>query len=181
MLDRKQIDARMKALQADVQAAYNDLCTGRIKQQRFDAVMDKAEAEKAKLEAVMRAKSYGSCASPAEYQQRALSEPRSKSAPKRNELAFLPTHLSQEQWHALHKAAESRAYGMTVSVADSPYGQQAIARCKARMEYETAAGDSLFKGGQVGLKAPPSYSPLEGTAGSLLEPLLIPDAFRQQL
>ncbi len=38
----------------------------------------------------------------------------------------------------------------------------------------------MHPGAGVGLKAAPSYSPLEGAAGSLLQPILLPDAFPLQ-
>ncbi|WP_197507404.1 phage major capsid protein [Mycobacterium sp. 852002-50816_SCH5313054-b] len=187
MLNQAQIDAGFKALDASAQAALADLNAGRINQTKFDAIMDKAEQESAKLKAAKenrsRAMQYASLASPAEHgitgdprQAAVFTQPaRPKSAPKRNELALLPTHLSQEQWRAMHKAVEARAYGFTVAVADSPFGQQQIARMKARLE---SGGDKMMSvSDNVGLKATPSYSPLEGSPGSLLEPILLPDAF----
>jgi HK97 family phage major capsid protein len=185
-IDRYQYQTRAKALQADVNAAFKDLTARRITEKKFNAVCDAAEAEHEKLATQYRTYAKGmrfaSNASPSEHGRGSddpgntpFTETRTK-AMKRNELAFSPFHLTHDNWRQLIHAAEAKAYGFTVSVADTPFGRAAT----QSMETRIAREKTLRDGDGIHSKAP-AYSPVEGAAGSLLEPLLMPDVFRQEL
>jgi HK97 family phage major capsid protein len=187
-MDRNQYLARLKSLDADAQAAYKDLTAKKINAARFNQVMDACEREKDKLATGLRtytkAMSMRSNADPVPYggppdQSQPASfntpQPRTKAL-KRNELAFSPFDATHDDWRRLIHAAEAKAYGTTVELANSPRGKVAVQSMFTRLAHE-----KTMKGGDGIHNKAPSYSPVEGAAGSLLEPLLMPDVFRQEL
>lgn len=60
---QEQADIRLKSLRVDCQAAYKDLCNGRISERKFNEVMSKAEADAEKIETAVethkKAKGFG--------------------------------------------------------------------------------------------------------------------------
>lgn len=176
MLNQGQINARLKALQADTETAYADFRTGRINSKKFDAVMDAAEAEHKKLgesqRTLRKALGFASCASPAEFGgfagQPAFTQHRttkSMSEPyEQNAFAASPLHASQGQWEQLFDAARHNS-NFAFSVKAPGFG--------------SAVDKTMYGRSGVGLKAGGPDFTVEGAAGSLLPPQLIPAAFRE--
>ena len=55
-MNREQGEARIKSLQADANAAYQDMVAGKITEKKFNSVMDRAEAERDHIDAQMQSR-----------------------------------------------------------------------------------------------------------------------------
>lgn len=168
-------EARLKSLESEF---GGKVMSGECSTEEADEYQRRWHALDVQVKSARRAAQFsggpsddGSNPDPAAQQQQQppfTPQARTTKAMRRNELAFSPFHLTNDDWRGLIHAAEAKAFGYTVSLADTAYGQQQITKMKARLET------------QARMKAP-AYSPVEGAAGSLLEPLLMPDVFRQEL
>jgi HK97 family phage major capsid protein len=110
VLRETQVQTRHAALQADVDAAYADLTARRITQKQFDEVMDRAERELKKLNALAHVGS----SSPGDYQAvRAAGGSHFKSVRQKN---LSPLDIPQSELENMYEAARcKRPYRATIT------------------------------------------------------------------
>jgi Phage capsid family len=107
MLTQAQINIRNKAIQVDVDAAYDDFVNHKITQQKFDSVMDAAEKESTKLktaqQTIHKSMRFASGASPDEY------DPRSEFTAKGVRCKNLsPFDIDPDELHHMYEAAKRK-------------------------------------------------------------------------
>jgi HK97 family phage major capsid protein len=106
-MNREQGVARLKSLEADVNAAYGDFKSGKVSSKRFDEVMTAAEKESEKIRTAVRthdkARGYATCASPSEYDPAA--ESRMKAVKQKN---LSPADVPREEMYAMWEAAKHK-------------------------------------------------------------------------
>jgi HK97 family phage major capsid protein len=102
----EQAEVHLKALEADVNAAYSDFKTGRINERRWDQVMTAAENRREKILTAVRthnkARGFASCASPDEFDGSQL---KSKGVKQKN---ILPWDMPREDMYAMWQAAKHK-------------------------------------------------------------------------
>jgi hypothetical protein len=107
MLTQNQINIRNKALQVDVDTAYDDLVSHKIDQRKFDQVMTAAEAESTKLktaqQTINKSMRFAAGASPEEY------DPRSEFSAKGVRYKNLsPFDIDPDEMHHMFEAAKRK-------------------------------------------------------------------------
>jgi HK97 family phage major capsid protein len=113
-MNREQGIIRLKSIEVDVEAAYQDLKAGRIGEKKFNEVMTAAEKESAKIRTAVRtrdkAMGYASCSSPGEFDPRSdmynPSTQRLKAGVKQQNLS--PADVSREDMYAMFTAAKHK-------------------------------------------------------------------------
>jgi HK97 family phage major capsid protein len=162
---QNQIDARLKSLQADVDAAYTQMVTGKLSSKAFDQVMDKAEAARDELltqsETRSKALRYSSGADSA--QQHGLN-------------SFADRHVTKSM-----QAEVKNAFAASPLMSpDAEAGWRAAFKSlQAGQGFRFELKGPGFAA-NVRNKTGPDFA-VEGSPGSLLEPVLLPQAFRQAL
>ena len=167
LMDHATYRTKMAALQATADTTYADLKAGRVTQARFDEVFDGLEKEQQQLgtryKSRLRANELGGGAGPDEYPG-GWSNVRTKgiSSEKWRPPSVLDT--TQQQWESLFAAAKSKMPSFAVDVAD-PVSTKMLG----------AGGDIRFKA-----TSSPTVEGVAGAGGSLLPPVLLPEAFTER-
>ena len=160
-----QIDARLKSLQADVDAAYTNLVHGKITDKAFDAVMSKAELEAEKLQTESRTRS------------------------KAHSMAWMSDSAEANRVSAfasLHRMKSTMAEPQNAMASSPLLSRDAAAGWAAAFKSMQSGQGFRFElkgpgfSANVRNKTGPDFA-VEGSPGSLLEPVLIPQAFIQEL
>lgn len=157
---------RSDELVARVEKAYSDFTAGKISAKQFDQICDRAEAEQEKNTVSFKTRQYANkfAAGPDEIGPGAAYRTKGISSEKWQPPGVLD--CTQAQWESLFAAASAKmpSYGVTVKAGGS------------------FADKALTGGGDIRIKASssPTGEGIAGAGGSLLPPVLLPQAFEQR-